>query len=199
MIEFRKVESSADPLFGTMYELYQSAFPAVERRTLGDLEGVLNSDKRFVMAVLLKDNEFVGFFNYWLFEGFIYAEHFALNPKLRGQNMGSEVMKTFFLNINLPVVFEVEMPENETAIRRIAFYERLECKLLPHKYAQPHYDGSGKLLPMLLMTNNYDYVDKHFSRIKNMVYKEVYNYYEESCSNRKDHEFKTKINGTQDK
>jgi GNAT superfamily N-acetyltransferase len=179
MIEFKKVENSADPLFGMMYELYQSAFPTVERRTLNGLEGVLEHDKRFVMTVLLKDGEFVGFFNYWLFEYFVYAEHFAVNPKLRGQNIGSEVMKTFFLNTNLPVVFEVEIPENEIAIRRIAFYERLDCKQFPHKYAQPHYDGSGKLLPMLLMTNNYDYVDKHFSRIKSIVYKEVYNYCEE--------------------
>jgi ribosomal protein S18 acetylase RimI-like enzyme len=165
MIEFRKIENSANPLFGKLYELYESAFPAVERRILTDLEGVLNHDKRFKMAVLMKDSEFVGFFNYWQFESFIYAEHFAVNPKLRGQNIGSEVVKTFFQNVNLPVVFEVEPPEEEMAIRRIAFYERLDCKLLPHKYAQPHYDGSGKLLPMLLMTNNYDYADKHFDQI----------------------------------
>jgi GNAT superfamily N-acetyltransferase len=178
-IEFRKVENSADPLFVKMFELYQRAFPAVERRTLSSLEGVLEHDKRFVMAVLLKDGEFVGFFNYWLFESFIYTEHFAVNQKLRGQNIGSEVIKTFFINTNLPVIFEVETPENELAIRRIAFYERLDCKLLPHKYAQPHYDGSGNLLPMLLMTNNYSYVDKHFNLIKNIVYRVVYNYCEE--------------------
>jgi ribosomal protein S18 acetylase RimI-like enzyme len=179
MIEFRKIENSANPLFGKLYELYQSAFPAVERRALADLENVLNDDKRFKMAVLMKDSEFVGFFIYWQFESFIYAEHFAVNPTLRGQNIGSEVVKTFFLNVNCPVVFEVELPENETAIRRITFYERLECKLIPRKYAQPHYDGSRKLLPMLLMTNNYAYVDSHFDQVKEIVYKEVYNYCEE--------------------
>jgi ribosomal protein S18 acetylase RimI-like enzyme len=180
MIEFRKIKNSADPLFGKMYELYLRAFPAVERRTLESLESVLNHDSKFVMTGLLKDGEFVGFFNHWQFERFVYAEHFAVSPKLRGQNIGSEVMKTFLSNINLPAVFEVEKPENEMAIRRIVFYERLDCKLLPHQYAQPHYDGSGKLLPMLLMTNNYDYVDIHFSQIKNTIYKEVYNYCEEN-------------------
>jgi ribosomal protein S18 acetylase RimI-like enzyme len=183
MIEFRKIEYSADPLFGKMYELYQNTFPAVERRNKCSLESVLNHDKRFVMAGLLKEGEFVGFFNYWQFDDFVYVEHFAVDPTLRGQNIGSEVMKTFLSNTNLPVVFEVEIPEseseNETARRRIAFYERLDCKLLTHKYAQPHYDGSGKLLPMLLLTNHHDYADKHFSRIKNTVYKEVYDYCEE--------------------
>jgi GNAT superfamily N-acetyltransferase len=137
MIDFRKIKSSVDPLFGKMYELCQSAFPAVERRTLDSLESILNHDTRFVMTGLLKDGEFVGFINHWQFERFVYAEHFAVNPKLRGQNIGSEVMKTFLSNINLPVVFEVEMPENEMAIRRIVFYERLGCKLLLQKYAQP--------------------------------------------------------------
>jgi GNAT superfamily N-acetyltransferase len=180
MIDFRNIKNSSDPLFGKMYKLYQSAFPVVERRTLESLESVLNHDTRFVMTGLLKDGEFVGFFNHWQFERFVCIEHFAVNPKLRGQNIGSEVMKTFLSNINLPVVFEVEMLENEMAIRRIVFYERLGCKLLPHKYAQPHYDGSGKLLPMLLMTNNYDYVDKYFREIKSTMYKEVYNYCEEN-------------------
>jgi ribosomal protein S18 acetylase RimI-like enzyme len=181
MIVFRKVENSHDPLFSKMYELYVNAFPAVERRTLSGLEGVLNHDKRFAITVLLNNSGFVGFLNYWLFEGFVFAEHFAVSPNLRGGNIGSEVMKTFFTNVNLPVVFEVEIPENELAIRRIAFYERLGCKLLSQKYAQPHYDGSGKLLPMLLMTNNYGYVDKHFNQIKTNIYTEVYKYREGTC------------------
>ena len=161
-----------------MYELYRSAFPAVERRSLGSLEQILNYDKNFEMDALLKDGDFVGFFNFWTFERFVFGEHFAIDPKMRGQNIGSEVVKTFVSKINLPVVLEVEMPTDAQSIRRIDFYERLNFKVLSHNYAQPYYDGSGKLLPMLLMSNNYHFADKHFSLIKNTVYKNVYQYVE---------------------
>jgi len=178
MIEFKKIENSSDPFFGKMYELYRSAFPAVERRSLGSLEQILNYDKNFEMDALLKDGDFVGFFNFWTFERFVFGEHFAIDPKMRGQNIGSEVVKTFVSKINLPVVLEVEMPTDAQSIRRIDFYERLNFKVLSHNYAQPYYDGSGKLLPMLLMSNNYHFADKHFSLIKNTVYKNVYQYVE---------------------
>ena len=130
------------------------------------------------MDALLKDGEFVGFFNFWTFERFVFGEHFAIDPKMRGQNIGSEMVKTFVSKINLPVVLEVEMPKDAQSIRRIDFYERLDFKVLSHNYAQPYYDGSGKLLPMLLMSNNYHFADKHFSLIKNTVYKNVYQYVE---------------------
>ena len=76
----------------------------------------------------------------------------------------------------LPIVFEVEKPENEVAKRRIALYERLGCHLLPYDYAQPHYDGSGKLFPMLLMTNDSAFVSQNVRRIKSSIYEEVYHY-----------------------
>lgn len=174
MIEFRKIENSSDPFFGKMYELYRGAFPAIERRNLGDLEHILNYDKNFEMDALLKDGEFVGFFNFWTFERFIFGEHFAIDSKMRGQNIGSEVVKKLMSKVNLPFVLEVEMPTDAQSIRRIEFYERLGFKVLSHSYAQPYYDGSGKLLPMLLMSNNYHFADKHFGLIKKTVYKDVY-------------------------
>jgi len=177
MIEFKKIENSSDLLFVKMYELYRSAFPAVERRSLGSLEHILNYEENFEIDALLKDGEFVGFFTFWTFERFVFGEHFAIDSKMRGQNIGSEVVKMLAEKVNLPFVLEVEMPTDAQSIRRIDFYERLGFKVLSHSYAQPYYDGSGKLLPLLLMSNNYHFADKHFSLIKNTVYKNVYQYF----------------------
>lgn len=179
MIEFRKIGSSSEALFLPLYELYRKAFPASERRSLGDLECVLNHEKRFEANALMKENEFVGFFTYWAFDRFSYVEHFAVDPKMRGQNIGSEVMKAFLTKNKLPVVLEVEMPEDAQSIRRIGFYERLGFKVISHSYAQPYYDGSGKILPMLIMSNDYHFADKHFNLIKNTLYQNVYNYFPE--------------------
>lgn len=174
MIEFKKIAGAGDPLFVKMYELYRSAFPASERRTLGALELVLNNEKRFEADALMKDGEFVGFFTYWLFDRFCYAEHFAVDPSLRGKNIGSEVVQSLLQRIDMPVVLEVELPEDPMAIRRIHFYERQGLKVVPHNYAQPYYDGSGRMLPMLIMTNDLHFADKHFKLIKETLYKEVY-------------------------
>lgn len=176
MVQFKKIQNSSDLLFGKMYELYQCTFPNVERRSLESLEYVLNFNKCFEMDALMNDNEFVGFFDFWTFERFAFIEHFAIDSKMRGHNIGSEVIQAFLSKINLPVVLEVEMPKDEQSIRRIGFYERLGFKVLSQGYAQPYYDGSGKLLPLLLMSNNYPFADKNFSLIKSILYKEVYQY-----------------------
>ncbi|NDV47363.1 GNAT family N-acetyltransferase [Paludibacter sp. 221] len=179
MIDFQQITSSSDPLFDKMYHLYTHAFPAAERRSLGALESILNYEKRFEADVLMIDGYFVGFFTYWKFERFIYVEHFAVDPSLRGQNIGTEAMNAFLLKANLPVVLEVEMPEDPQSIRRISFYERLGFKVLQHSYAQPYYDGSGNLLPMLIMSNDPRFADRHFSLIKSTLYTEVYKHFPE--------------------
>ncbi len=178
-IRFKKIENSSDELFQKMYELYRNAFPPVERRNLGGLEYILNYEKRFEADALMVDGVFAGFFTFWTFDRFIYVEHFAIDADMRGKNIGSQVINTFLSKAHLPIVLEVEMPEDAQSIRRICFYERLGFKVISHKYAQPYYDGSGKIIPMLVMSNDYHFADKHFSLIKNTLYKDVYNYFPE--------------------
>lgn len=176
MITFKRIENDSDPLFGKMYDLYESAFPAVERRDATALKNAMKSENKFQVSALLKEDGFVGFFNDWHFDDFVYVEHFAISPELRGKCIGTEVVNHYLQNTCLPIVFEVEKPDNEMAKRRIALYERLGCCLLPFDYAQPYYDGSGKLFPMLLMTNNDSFVSQNVHRIKSSIYEEVYHY-----------------------
>lgn len=176
MVSFQKIENSSDPFFIKTYELYCAAFPPSERRNLGGLEYMLHYNSQFRADALMKEDNFCGFFTYWTFPRFVYVEHFAVDPTMRGQNIGSEVMSTFMENTKLPIVLEVEMPEGPDSIRRIKFYEKLGLKVISHNYVQPFYDGSGNILPMLIMSNDYHFADKHFKLIKNTLYKEVYNY-----------------------
>ena len=179
MINFERINNSSEKNFSKMYELYRTAFPPSERRSMGGLEHILNYEKRFEAYALMKEGEFVGFFTFWTFDRFVYAEHFAVDDNLRGQNIGSEVMREFLAMLKLPLIFEVEMPNDPNAIRRIKFYERFGLKTVSYPYAQPYYDGSGKLLPMIIMTNDSHFADKHYKMIKNTLYSEVYNYHPE--------------------
>lgn len=176
MLTLKKITGISDPLFTNLYNLYTLAFPPEERRTWGGLEHELNYEKRFSAQVLLQDNRFAGLLNYWLFESFCYIEHFAIVPTLRGQHIGTEAMEIFKSKINLPIIFEVEMPDNPIAIRRIKFYERLGYTVLPQSYSQPPYEGEGSLIQMKVMSSDPHFANKHFDMIKENLYNRVYHY-----------------------
>lgn len=176
MITFRRIESVTDHYFTELYDLYSVAFPPGERRNWAGLEHELAYEKRFHAHALLQNDQFVGFFNYWTFERFLYLEHFAIDSNLRGQLIGRKVMEKFREQAQLPIVLEVEMPNNSMAIRRIRFYEELGYTVLSHYYAQPPYDGKGFLLPMLLMSNDNHFASTHFDLIKDTLYRDVYHY-----------------------
>ena len=112
----------------------------------------------------------------WKFSRFYYIEHFAIHPQHRNHSYGSEVIRLFLSTVSLPVVLEVEMPKTITASRRIHFYERLGFYVMSNFYMQPPYDGESFLLPMLIMSNDYHFTNKHFHLIKEVLYKEVYNF-----------------------
>jgi len=174
MITFHRISSIADNYFLTMAMLYKSAFPSEQRRSMGELEHEIMTSKRFHSCALLAKNEFVGFFNYWQFDTFYFIEHFAIKPELRGKQIGSKALDVFAESIDFPVVVEVDMPITTVAARRIKFYEKAGFHVVPNDYAQPPYRPSELMLPMLLMTNNKQFVSKYFDSLKKTIYKEVY-------------------------
>ncbi len=161
-------------MFAHMYELYEDAFPPAERRSSDELKHVMETERRFVPAALMCESRFAGFFTYWTFSRFVYGEHFAIHPDVRGKNLGSEALNAFVAKSTHPVVVEVEMPDTPVAVRRVRFYERNGFEVVQQPYAQPYYDRSGRTLPMLLMSNNAHFVHVHFQQIKKTLYEEVY-------------------------
>ena len=174
MITFHRILSVADSHFSSMAMLYKSAFPPEQRRNLDKLEHEMLTSKYFRVHALLMNDQFVGFFNYWIFDTFYFVEHFAIKPELRGKKLGSKVLNTFKEDIALPVILEVEMPTSAVAARRIEFYEKAGFHIVLNDYAQPPYRSSDFMIPMFIMTNEKELVSKHFDHIKKTVYKEVY-------------------------
>jgi len=190
MLNFHRITCVDCPFFSNMYNLYTLAFPLQERRTWAGLEYELNYEKRFCAHALVQNDKFVGLFNYWTFDRFYYIEHIAVVSTMRGQNIGTEVMEIFKSQTKLPIIFEVEMPNNDpTSIRRIHFYEKLGFSVLSHKYAQPPYEGDGFLIPMQLMSNDTHFADSHFDLIKDTLYDKVYHFDTSNYKNGNEHNF----------
>ena len=194
MLNFLRINIVSDPLFGKLFNLYNTSFPHNERRSWEGLEHETIYEKRFQLNVLLKDNEFVGLFNYWTFERFNYIEHIAIVPALRDHKLGSEAVEMFKKQSKLPIIIEVEMPNNPLAIRRIRFYEQQNFSVLSHNYAQPPYDDESDFFHSeLLMCNDIHFGNTHFEMIKETLYSQVYHYKLESPVSQKD--FQT-LNGS---
>ena len=176
MLNFHRINSVTDPLFQRLFNLYTLAFPAGERRTWGGLEYELSYAKRFCAHALTYDDKFVGLFNYWTFDKFYYIEHIAIVSEFQGKKIGTEAMEIFKSQTKLPIIFEVELPNNQTAIRRINFYEKMGFSVISHNYAQPPYEADNFLIPMQLMSNDIHFADTHFGIIKKTLYENVYHY-----------------------
>ena len=176
MLNFHRINSVDDRFFSNLFNLYTLAFPPLERRTWAGLEYELNYEKRFNANALIQYDMFVGLFNYWSFDRFNYIEHVAITPKLRSMGNGSEAMNIFMEQSKLPIIVEVEMPNNMAASRLILFYERLGFSILSHNYAQPPYEGNDFLMPELIMSNDIHFANTHFEKIKETLYNKVYHY-----------------------
>ena len=66
----------------------------------------------------------IGILYYWTAPEYVYIEHLAISPDLRGANMGSRVLEAFCRKAGR-IVLEIDPPETEIAVRRLRFYERL--------------------------------------------------------------------------
>ena len=165
-MEFRNLEEKDYPRF---LELYNSSFPENERRLYksaehvasfvrmkgGKFRGFAVDDNTGDPELLKPENHlFLGFLTYWVFEGYVYIEHFAVSPEHRGRNIGARMLGHLFRTVSPDVLIEVEKPDTEEARRRIAFYERNGFRLREDiNYVQPPYSAAQSGLEMMLMTH----------------------------------------------
>lgn len=174
-MEFNNLDIADYPAF---LRLYNNSFPEDERRLYRDaahLESFVKEKGGKFHAFCVKDgNLFLGFMSYWIFEGFIYIEHFAVEPENRGKNIGRKMLSHLFSTVGENVLIEVEKPETEEARRRISFYERNGFRAREEiDYIQPPYSEGQSGLEMLIMTHG-DVRLKDNSDMKEML-REVYN------------------------
>lgn len=155
--------------------LYETAFPEVERRPTEQWTGLMTGNKLFHAEAVCHEGAFCGLLTWWDFDSFIYIEHFAICPDLRSAGLGGRAFGHFMeLHADKPIVLEVEPPTEETARRRIGFYQRHGMNLIPGNYRQPSYRPGGESIPLCIMCSWPDFAQTHFDRLTAVVHREVY-------------------------
>lgn len=173
-MEFRKLRESDYP---ALLALYTDAFPPDERR---DYEGeealgrfIRDKGGKFNAFVADDGGLFLGFMTYWTFEGYVYVEHFAVNPEVRGKRIGTLMLKHLLKETDGKILIEVELPGTPESDRRIRFYERNGFRRRDEiEYLQPPYSADKKPVGMLLMTHGD--VPVHEVRDLDEMLREVY-------------------------
>lgn len=176
MIQLVPVKKNDCEILAFIERVYIDSFPIDERRNFQEVVDLLEEAPAFQLRAICAEGVRVGFLSYWKWEHLAYVEHFAIESCWRGSGYGADVLNLFLHNIGLPVVLEVEKPEDDFSRRRIAFYERLGFHLWSeYPYVQPPYDKDRESLDMYLMTYGDLDLRESFESIKNILYKEVYN------------------------
>ena len=134
-------------------KLYEQSFPAEERRPWQLISRPSKTDCPKLFAILA-DGHIAGLLTLWTFDHFAYVEHFAVNPDLRGNGIGTEAMRLLIEKVGMkPIVVEIEPPTEmqPDTLRRRDFYTKLGFKTIATDYIQPPYADSLPSVPMHLL------------------------------------------------
>ena len=171
-LTFRKIGSAHE--LEPIKDLYLSAFPAHERRTIEGFRQQVEGMEGCAVNVISTPDNVVGFFIMWDFETFGFVEHLAIDARYRGQKLGQNVLHHITSAYTKPVILEVEPPMDEDSRRRISFYARNGFQLLDIPYVQPSYDGVQPGSEMLLMTNKNRLSNSQVSQFISQIHYAVY-------------------------
>ena len=178
MLKLHRITTADTALYHFKENLMKQAFPPAEYRDFDELRLYTDTKSYFYNYIILEEDCPIGFFTYWDFDTFYYAEHFAIDPTLRNGGYGKQVLGLLRDTLSCPIVLEVEMPENEMACRRVNFYQRNGFVLWPNDYRQPPYRSGDGFLPMRLMAYGALDSEKDFAYVQRRIYTEVYKVHE---------------------
>lgn len=161
-----------------VFDLYQHAFPAEERRGVDELERSICESEEIRFFNIFVRNQWIGFTIYWDLGAFGYLEHFAIDPQFRGAGYGQQVTElwhSFFGD--KPIIMEAEPAENELTSRRIEFYKRNGFEVVSKHYLQPLYGAEGEPILLWLLASESipaDILESYAQTIKERVYYAFY-------------------------
>ncbi|WP_379135727.1 GNAT family N-acetyltransferase [Paenibacillus sp. sgz500958] len=161
-------------LFDQIYAIMEASFPVSEFRTREGQRALLAEEHYRLITWQTPDGSVVAFMAVWEFPEFRFVEHIAVHPAARGNGMGDQLMKDYISESLVPVVLEVEPPENGWSLRRVGFYERLGFHLNSYEYKQPALRVDQNDLPLNIMSYGKALSYAEFFSLKEKLYKNVY-------------------------
>lgn len=168
-------ERLTDRDFDAVYAIMEKSFPEEERRTYEEQRALLADSSYYLYGI--KDEatgELLGFAAFWDLDEFVFFEHLAVNPDCRNGGIGKQLLLKVKELAKAPICLEVELPTDEMAIRRIAYYERNGFYLNEYPYTQPSLKKGGEDVPMYIMTSGRKLTMQEVLYVRDLLYRRIY-------------------------
>ena len=149
-MEFLKINKSDTLRWNKVWKLYEDSFPIAERRREEDQLRAFADDRFFPLSAW-SGGELVGLLFYWEWDSYRYLEHLAVNPKLRGQGFGSQLLR-HLRNSDHMVILEIDPLVNELSVRRLQFYEKVGFSLTPYRFEHLPYRLDVQPIELLILS-----------------------------------------------
>lgn len=135
-----------------IFSVYERTFPEDERRNKEQFLSLSENPDVYVFTIK-NDETSIGYLILWEINDFYFLEHFEVFEEFRNQKFGSEILAE--LQEKYPKILLESEPEtlNDTAEKRIRFYERNGFSIIDRNYIQPAYSPEKNNLTLYLMSN----------------------------------------------
>lgn len=174
LVVYSKNDMIGKDMFDQLFSLLEISFPTSERRTYSGHLAEFSSEEFHCLCYV--PDGLKAALNYWDLGEFLYVEHFAVAPELRGQGTGSLLMSEFRAAVGgKPIVLEAEPPcDSDIAARRIAFYQRLGFEYNDYDYIQPPLMDGESPIPLKIMSAPDRLSESEYIKIRDRLYRDVY-------------------------
>lgn len=149
-MEFLQISQSDKVRWEKVWELYEQSFPIAERRKIGDHIRACN-DPQFFPLSAWEGNTLIGILFFWEWDSYRYLEYLAVNPQLRGQGYGSQLL-SYLRDTEHTIILEIDPLSNEMSVRRLQFYERAGFTLTPYRFMHLPYRLEAQSIELLILS-----------------------------------------------
>ena len=158
-----------------IFSLMAVSFPKDEYRTHDEQLALFDRPQyRVYLYCSDEDGAVCGFAAVWTLGEVCFLEHLAVDPHLRSQGIGANILRELLALFCGRVLLEVELPETEIAVRRIGFYRRLGFTLNRYSYLQPAMSAGQNAVPLWIMTSWGSIGREEFETLRDLLYERVY-------------------------
>lgn len=133
-----RITRKQSPFYEDFIALYRNSFPLFEQRTEEQQIQAFSSSV-YHLNIYMNGDIFAGFIAYWEFDRYLYIEHFAICPDLRGKGYGSIVLKTLQDSSSKRLLLEIDPVTDAISAKRLRFYEQNGFCANPFPHVHPPY------------------------------------------------------------